>query len=55
MKYLKDEQYYIELYDLFTIKACLRVVTFWQDIYKKKDTDPKVKKIPVEEFRKGCN
>lgn len=45
MDYLKEEQYYIDLYDLFTIKACLNVVKFWQDLYKKKDTDEKLKEI----------
>lgn len=55
MKYLKDEQYYVDLYDLFTIKACLKVIHFWQDLYKKKDTDPKLKDIPPEEVEKGFN
>lgn len=53
MQYLKDEQYYTDLYDLFTIKACLKVIHFWQDLYKKKDTDPKLKEIPPEEVEKG--
>lgn len=53
MKYLKDEQYYVDLYDLFTIKACLKVIEFWRDLYKKKDTDPKLKEIPSEDVEKG--
>lgn len=55
MQYLKDEQYYTDLYDLFTIKACLKVVHFWQDLYEKKDTDPKLKEIPSDELEKGFN
>lgn len=55
MKYLNDEQYYVDLYDLFTIKACLEVVHFWQDLYKKKDTDEELKKIPSEEIEKEFN
>jgi len=55
MKYLKDEQYYTDLYDLFTIKACLKVIHFWQDLYKRKDTHPKLKDIPPEEVEKGFN
>ncbi|MFH1601640.1 MAG: hypothetical protein ABIB61_01650 [Candidatus Shapirobacteria bacterium] len=55
MKYLNSEQYYVNLYDLFTIKACLKIVKFWQDLYKKKDADPKLKKIPPEEVEKGFN
>ena len=34
-KYLKDQQYYIDLYDLLTIKECLKVVEMFQDVYKK--------------------
>ncbi len=34
-RYLKDEQYYINRYDLLTIKACLKVVEMFQDIYQK--------------------
>ena len=49
MDYLKKEQYYIDLYDLFTIKACLDVVKFWQDLYKKKGTDEKLKEIPPDD------
>lgn len=37
MDYLKDKQYYVDFYDLLTIKECLRTNEFWQEIYKKKD------------------
>jgi len=53
--YLRNEQYYVDLYDLFTIKACLKVIGFWRDLYKRKDTDPKLKEIPPEEIEKGFN
>lgn len=34
-RYLKDEQYYIDRYDLSTIQACLKVFEVFQDIYQK--------------------
>lgn len=34
-RYLKDEQHYIDRYDLLTIKECLKVVEIFQDIYRK--------------------
>lgn len=55
MDYLKDEQYYIDLYDLLTIKDCLRVVEFWQDTYKKHLNDEEVKNLPKEEKLRGFN
>ena len=55
MQYLNDEQYYVDLYDLFTIKACVDIVKFWQELYKKKDTDKKLKEISPEEIEKGFN
>ena len=55
MQYLNNEQHYIDLYDLFSIKACLKVIRFWQELYKKKDTDPKLKEIPTDEIEKGLN
>lgn len=55
MDYLKDKQHYIDLYDLFTIKKCLDNLKFWEDLYKKKDTDKALKDIPVVEQEKGFN
>jgi len=55
MNYLKNEKHYTDLYDLFTIKACLKVIKFWKNIYKKKDADPKLKKIPLKELEKGLS
>lgn len=33
-KYLQPEQYYIDLYDLFTIQECLELVDFYRKAYK---------------------
>lgn len=35
MQYLHEEQYYVDRYDLSTIKECLKVVEMFQDIYHK--------------------
>jgi C4-type Zn-finger protein len=53
MDYLKDKQHYIDLYDLFTINKCLDINNFYLDLYKKKDTDKRLKEIPVSEQEKG--
>jgi hypothetical protein len=42
MVYLKDEQHYNDLYDLFTIKSCLRVVYFLRDAYSKKTKEKNI-------------
>ncbi|MDP3974041.1 MAG: hypothetical protein Q8P92_04380 [Candidatus Daviesbacteria bacterium] len=34
-KYLKDEQHYIDQYDLFTIKQCLKAIESWREAYAK--------------------
>ena len=36
MQYLYEEQHYIDLYDLLTIKDCLRIINFWQSTFDKK-------------------
>jgi hypothetical protein len=53
MKYLKEEQYYIDLYDLVTIKECLRVVAYWRKAYKEKVNSKEIKKLPKKEKVKG--
>ncbi len=53
MDYLKNEQFYIDLYDLHTIKECLRVVEFWQKLYKEKFNDKGIKDLSKEERLKG--
>ncbi len=55
IKYQKSEQHYLDLYDLFTIKECLDVVHFWQGMYKKSQTDKKLKNLPEKEKIRGCN
>lgn len=32
--YLKDEQYYVDRYDLLTIKECFKVIEMFRDVYK---------------------
>ncbi|MFA5933425.1 MAG: hypothetical protein WC826_05160 [Microgenomates group bacterium] len=34
-RYLKDESWYIDHYDLLTIKECLKVIKMFQDVYDK--------------------
>ena len=52
MTYLKDEQYYIDLYDLETIKECLRL---WEFFSKKvEETKLKRKNISKEKLYQAC-
>lgn len=55
MEYLRDEQYYIDLYDLFTIRECLRTVRMWKEAIDKKCTGKELKKVTPEELEKGLN
>ena len=34
LKYLKEDRYYGDLYDLSTIKECLRICEFWENRVK---------------------
>ncbi|MCK4798667.1 MAG: hypothetical protein KAT05_14915 [Spirochaetes bacterium] len=34
LKYLKEDRYYGDLYDLSTIKECLRICEFWENRMK---------------------
>lgn len=36
MRYLKNEQYYIDLYDLTTVKDCLWSISYWKKAYQEK-------------------
>jgi hypothetical protein len=49
MQYLNAEQYYIDLYDLWTIKDCLDVIKTFREIYQKMLSDEKLKDTPKEE------
>ncbi len=56
MKYLEDEQHYIDRYDLLTIKECLWSVNFWRKKYKEKSKDKKTsKKDQAKAFYIGMN
>ncbi len=55
MKYLKDEQYYIDLYDLSTIKSCLKVIESWRNAYSEHLNDEDTKKFSPGDKAKGFN
>ncbi len=42
-RYLNNEQYYLDRYDLLTIKECLKVVEMFQDVYQKSLTSEEFK------------
>ena len=46
MNYLKDKQYYINRYDLLTIKECLKVVEIFRDIYQTGLNNKELKDVP---------
>jgi hypothetical protein len=49
MDYLEDEQYYIDRYDLSTIKECLKIVEMFQDIYDKSLSSNELKDMSKED------
>ena len=49
MDYLKDNQTYIDRYDLSTIKECLKVVDMFQDIYQKSIANEDLKDMSKED------
>jgi hypothetical protein len=53
VEYLKPEQFYIDLYDLFTINHCLDKIRFYQKAYKEHSSDDQIKDLPDEEKQKG--
>jgi hypothetical protein len=53
MQYFKDKQYYIDRYDLLTIKECLGVVKMFQDIYDKSLKSNELKKFSKNEKYKN--
>jgi len=55
MQYLRDKQYYTDLYDLFTIKDCLDEVKSFRKMYQDSLADEKIKDVPQEEKLKGLN
>ncbi len=54
-RYLKDEQYYIDLYDLHTIKVCLDYYNSIKENLKKERDTKEFKKFNNEEFNKEVN
>lgn len=55
MQYLYDEQHYIDLYDLSTIRECLKIIHTFQDIYDESLTNEEIKNIPKKAKYKGVN
>lgn len=48
-RYLKNEQFYIDRYDLSTIKECLKIIEMFQDIYQKSLTSEELKDMSKED------
>lgn len=55
MEYLKDEQHYIDRYDLHTIEECLNTVKMFQDIYQKILVSDELKDLSQEDKLKDAN
>lgn len=49
MEYLKPEQYYIDRYDLSTIKNCLEIVDLHRKMYREHGNDPELKGMTEKE------
>lgn len=55
MEYLNEEKHYLDLYDLFTIKRCLRRIEFWKKAYKKHSNEKELENLTEEEKLKDFN
>lgn len=55
VKYLDDEQHYIDRYDLHTIEECLDTVKMFQDIYQKVLVSDELKDMSQEDKLKDSN
>lgn len=55
MQYLHDEQYYIDLYDLLTIKECLQIIEFGRELFKNSQNNEEFKNATEEEKQKAFN
>ena len=53
--YLKDRQHYIDLYDLYTIKICLKEVELWRKVFKESFNVEEIKHIPEEKRKRDFN
>lgn len=55
MDYLKDEQHYIDRYDLNTIEECLSTVKMYQEIYRDSLKSKELKNLPEKEKLRNVN
>ncbi len=55
MDYLKDKQYYIDRYDLLTIKECLDAIDICKKVYMDSAEDEKAKGFSKADRAKGSN
>lgn len=55
MDYLKDEQHYIDRYDLHTVEECLDTVKMFQEVYKKSLASDELKDLSEEEKLRNVN
>lgn len=55
MKYLQSQEYYASLYDLLTIRECLRIIEFGREVYKDSQNNEEFKKATEEEKQKAFN
>lgn len=53
--YLKKERHYIDLYDLSTIKRCLKVIKLWGKVYEDGLNSKELKYIPKEKRERDFN
>jgi hypothetical protein len=54
-RYLKDDEYYIDLYDLHTVEECLSYYNGIKENFKKRRTAKNFKKFSEKEFDKEVN
>lgn len=55
MQYLYEEQYYVDRYDLATIKECLEIVEMFQKVYDKSLTTEELKDITKQKKYQDIN
>ncbi len=55
MDFLKDEQHYIDRYDLHTVEECLDTVKMFQEVYKKSLASAELKDLSEEEKLRNVN
>jgi len=55
MKYVEDEQNYIDRYNLHTIKECLDTVKMFREVYQKTLKSKELKHLSEEEKLRNVN